>query len=120
MVEKYLYQEAANAREDVRRGFTYGGLVFEEYVAHCALADGTDTSFVADDEAYAFPVGTQNTFATYFAPADFLEAANTKGRSVYAKVEARKFNRGADLHTQSNPLPLCRRPAVLVKLTKSS
>ncbi|MGH8572392.1 MAG: major capsid protein, partial [Gammaproteobacteria bacterium] len=28
----------------------------------------------------------------------------------------RKFERGTDLHTQSNPLPMCHRPAVLVKL----
>ena len=59
---------------------------------------------------------TVETFATYFAPADFNETANTMGQQLYAKQEPRKFERGTDLHTQSNPLPMCHRPGVLVKL----
>ncbi|NCC25402.1 MAG: major capsid protein [Deltaproteobacteria bacterium] len=120
VVEKFLYQESSTTRDDIRRGFRFGGLTFEEYNAMCDLADGSTTRFIAAGEAYAVPEGTTNTFATYFAPADFMEAVNTKGQEIYAKVEPRKFNRGADLHTQSNPLPLCRRPGVIVKLTKNS
>jgi hypothetical protein len=45
------------------------------------------------------------------------ETANTLGQVLYAKQEPRKFERGTDLHTQSNPLPMCHRPGVLVKLT---
>ena len=52
-----------------------------------------------------------------FAPADFNETANTLGQALYAKQEPRKFDRGTDLHTQSNPLPMCHRPGVLIKLT---
>ena len=50
------------------------------------------------------------------APADFNETVNTLGQLLYAKQEPRKFERGTDLHTQSNPLPMCHRPALLVKL----
>jgi hypothetical protein len=64
----------------------------------------------------AFPLGTVDTFGTYFAPADFNETVNTLGQPLYAKQEPRKFERGTDLHTQSNPLPMCHRPGVLVKL----
>ena len=49
--------------------------------------------------------------------ADFNETVNTIGQTLYAKQEPRKFDRGTDLHTQSNPLPMCHRPGVLVKLT---
>jgi hypothetical protein len=62
-------------------------------------------------------VGTVDTFGTYFAPADFNETVNTLGQPVYAKQAPRQFDRGTDLHTQSNPLPMCHRPGVLVKLT---
>jgi hypothetical protein len=81
-------------------------------------ADGTLGSrrFIAAGEAHAFPVGTVDTFATYFAPADFNETVNTIGQPLYAKQEPRKFDRGTDLHTQSNPLPMCHRPGVLIKL----
>ena len=53
----------------------------------------------------------------YFSPADFNETVNTLGQPVYAKQEPRKFERGTDLHTQNNPLPMCHRPGVLVKLS---
>jgi hypothetical protein len=59
------------------------------------------------------------TFRTWFAPADFNETVNTVGLPIYAKLEPRKFNRGMDLHTQSNPLPMCLRPALLTKATMS-
>ena len=49
-------------------------------------------------------------------PADFNEAVGTVGQEYYAKQEPRKFGRGVDIHTQSNPLPLCMRPEVLVEL----
>ena len=71
---------------------------------------------IEDDEGHAFPLGTMDTFATYYAPADFNETANTMALPLYAKQEPRKFDRGTDLHTQANPLPLCHRPQLLVKL----
>lgn len=102
---------------DPRKGFKFGGLVFEEYVGNAPDADGTTRKFIADNEAHAFPIGTGETFKTYVAPADFVETTNTIGQEFYAKQEPRKFGRGIDLHTQSNPLPMCHRPGVLVKLT---
>jgi hypothetical protein len=101
----------------VRRGFTYGGITFEEYRGQATDTSGTARRFIAAGEAHAFPLGTIDTFGTYFAPADFNETVNTVGQPLYAKQEPRKFDRGTDLHTQSNPLPMCHRPGVLVKLT---
>ncbi len=115
------YAQGAMLRDDVRNGFAFGGIVFEEYVGKASYLDGAGISqtrdFIADGEAHAFPLGTVDTFATYFAPADFNETVNTLGQPIYAKQEPRKFDRGTDLHTQSNPLPMCHRPGVLVKLT---
>ena len=103
----------------MRSGFTYGGITFEEYRGQASDANGTVRKFIAPGEAHAFPLGTVDTFATYFAPADFNETVNTLGLPLYAKQDARKFERGTDLHTQSNPLPMCHRPRVLVKLTSA-
>lgn len=114
------WMEGAALRNDMRSGFTYGGITFEEYRGQATDPDGTVRRFIAADEGHAFPLGTVETFATYFAPADFNETANTLGQPLYAKQEPRKFERGTDLHTQSNPLPMCHRPAVLVKLFSSN
>ncbi len=116
--EAFTYwQQGAVLINDMRSGFTYGGITFEEYRGQATDANGTTRRFIAAGEAHAFPLGTVDTFGTYFAPADFNETANTLGQMLYAKQEPRKFDRGTDLHTQSNPLPMCHRPGVLVKLT---
>ncbi len=104
---------------DNRTNFTFGGITFEEYRGQATDAAGNVRKFVADDEAHFFPLGTASTFRTHFAPADFNETANTLGLPLYAKQAPRKFERGTDLHTQQNPLPLCLRPECLVRGTKA-
>lgn len=111
------WNDGAAQRDDMRDGFPLGGLVFKEYIAEASDGDGNIRRFIAANEGHAFPLGTQETFKTYFAPADFNETVNTLGKPIYVKQESRKFERGTDIHTQSNPLPMCHRPAVLVKIT---
>lgn len=113
------YQQGIYLFSDVRNGFPYAGITFEEYRGQASDINGTVRKFIAPGEAHAFPLGTVDTFATYYAPADFNETVNTLGQPLYAKQEPRKFERGTDLHTQSNPLPMCHRPGVLVKLTSA-
>ena len=108
-----------NNATDNRKGFRYAGVTFEEYLGHASDAAGADHVFVPAGTATFFPLGTMSTFRTWFAPADFNETVNTVGLPIYAKLEPRKFNRGVDLHTQSNPLPMCLRPALLNKATMS-
>jgi hypothetical protein len=100
----------------MRTGFTFADLVFEEYRGVASTIDGPPRRFIAAGDAHAFPLGTMDTFATYFAPADFNETDNTPGLPLYAKQQPRDFDRGTDIHTQSNPLPMCHRPALLVRL----
>lgn len=101
---------------DMRNGFTFAGLTFEEYRASTAGSDGNQKKYITAKDGHAFPEGTVNTFATYAAPADFTETVNTIGLPFYAKMEAMKFGRGMDVHVQSNVLPLCSRPEILVRV----
>ncbi len=91
------------------------GVIFEQYRA---VVNGT--RFIAAQEGHAYPEGTSATFATYYAPADFNEAANTIGLPIYVKTWAKEGDRGTVIHTQCNSLPLCHQPAVLVKVTTSN
>lgn len=110
-------QDALLSAEDRSRFFEFGGIMFEQYDAKApTTAGGSNNDFISAGEGHAFPLGTMDTFKLYNAPADFNETVNTLGLPYYAKQEPRKFNRGTDVHTQSNPLPMCRRPEVLVKL----
>ena len=87
------WQNGAILINDIRRGFTYGGITFEEYRGQATDTNGTVRRFIAAGEAHAFPLGTIDTFGTYFAPADFNETVNTVGQPLYAKQEPRKFDR---------------------------
>lgn len=126
------YQESALLRTDVRAGFEYGGVTWENYRGRLgsALADPDDetkdvdgstvTPFFADGEAYLVPIGPP-IFSTYFAPADFNETVNTVGLPIYAKqAPDPEFGRYTKLHTQSNPLCLCLRPRAVIKLSIAS
>ncbi|TSE33002.1 major capsid protein [Tepidimonas taiwanensis] len=91
------------------------GVVFEQY-----RASVNGQRFIAANEGHAIPVGTTDTFATYFAPADFNETVNTVALPFYAKTWPQEGDRGYVLHTQSNSLPLCHQPAALVKVFTSN
>ncbi len=107
-------------RDDLRRvGFHFGGIVFKEYQGSATDAAGNVRKFIPADTARAFPMGTTDTFKTHFAPANFNDTVGQLGQEVYARQEPRRMQQGTDIHTQSNPLAICRRPEVLVKLTKS-
>lgn len=102
---------------DYRRGFRFGGLVFEEYPAVWTDHDGVSRLAIASGEGHCFPEGTSQTFRTVVAPGNFLETANTIGQPYYAKQEEKKYGQGVDVYAESNVLPICLRPEVLVKVT---
>jgi hypothetical protein len=106
------YAEAAQRiGGDMRKGFSFGGLTFEEYRA---TVDGK--RFIDSGKAHAFPIGTNETFSNFGAPADFVETVNTSALPYYARQQNKDFNRGIDLHVQANQLPLVTRPATIVEL----
>lgn len=109
------WQDGQALRQDYRfTGFSFAGCTFENYRGSVSGVD-----FINTNQARFFPVGVPNLFVTYYAPADFMETANTIGLPIYAKKERMDFDRGMRLHVQKNPLCLCLRPKCLVKGTKS-
>ncbi len=107
------YSEAAQRiGGDMRKGFSFGGLTFEEYRG---VVDSK--RFIDSGKGHAFPIGTFETFSTFTAPADFVETVNTLALPYYARQQNKDFNRGIDLHVQANQLPMVSRPATIVELT---
>lgn len=110
-------------RGDPRRGFTFAGITFEEYRGQFPTLneDGTKTvrKLIPDGEARFFPLGTRDTFRTYFGPADYVEAVNLPGLEMYAKTvpDPSGKNKFVSISTQMNPLPICLRPQILVRGT---
>ena len=71
-------------------------------------------------EGIAFPMGTIDTFTTYGAPANLIEAANTVGLPLYARQLPRERGDGIDLLTEASILPVNKRPALAVRLFSSN
>jgi hypothetical protein len=93
-------------------GFMYQNIFFLNYRG---AVDAL--TFLADTVAYYFPTGVSGLFQEIVAPADFMETANTPGQLIYAKQEPLRFNKGVELHTQSNALYINTRPAAVIKST---
>lgn len=93
-----------------RRTFFYGGIDFEEYRGKVG-----SVQYIADDECRFFPVGTPGLFRMVFAPANFIETVNTIGLPFYSRQMVDPGSRWVDILMQSNPLPYCTRPRVLIQ-----
>lgn len=128
---KYYQSGPQILREDVRKGFTFGGITFEEYRGSASYIqeDGTSATqrFIPAGDVRFFPLGTTDTFTNFWAPPDFWGSVNqapvvsTPDAEVFvAPLEPKKFGKGMDVHTESNPLPLVKRPALLVRGTTSN
>ena len=120
--DAYRYFQATNQtiqplREDLRAGFRYGNILFEEYAPTVS-----GVPFVATADAAAFPVGAPGLFKTYYAPGDFIEAVNTNGLPKYAKVipDPSGLDKHVGVHVQTNPLCVCLRPEALIRFTTST
>ena len=102
---------------DPRKAFRFGGITFEEYRGKATNSAGSTVSFIGSGNAHFFPVGTQSTFQIHYAPANYFETVNTLGVPIYAKQVMTNDGKRVDVLAESNPLPICRRPGVLVKGT---
>lgn len=92
--------------------FEFGGIMWENYYG----TDDNEMVAVADDECRFFWTGVPGLYTESFAPADYIETVNTPGLPRYAKIAVdQRFQKFADIEAQTNPLPLCLRPATLCK-----
>lgn len=96
-------------RDDLRRGFTYGGVTFEEYRPGAGVT-------IRDNEAWAIPLGVSDMFIARYAPADYVETVNQVGIEMYSKAMPMDFDKGVILETQANWLHLNTRPNAVIRL----
>ncbi len=109
------------SRDDVNDAFNFAGVTIERVDEDFRYrqADGTFATreAVADNEAIAIPLGTPF-FKRYIAPPDTIQDANVPpSTKVFVSTDELPHGKGLDLHTESNVLPVCLRPDLIVKLT---
>lgn len=106
-------------RRDVRKGFMYQDILWVEYRGKATYMDENGEThvrpFIEPNTCRFLPTGTRDTFRNYYAPADWIETVNTVGIPKYSKVVPEQGGRYVEVLSESNPLPLCIRPKILVK-----
>lgn len=102
------------------RIFDFQNIRFREYYGSAPVRDANNQvvneRFIAPKHGHAFPVGTMDTFKTWFAPANDIRHVNTVGQPVYISPEVLKHGEGVELKSESDPLPIAKRPEVLVEI----
>jgi hypothetical protein len=109
------WENGSRLRADGREAFPFGGLMWERYRGTV----GT-TKFIADEEAYAFPMGSEELFLSRFAPGDYGDTVNTLGLPFYSSSERLPHGKGVELEAQSNPAHLNTRPKASIKLVSGA
>lgn len=102
----------------LRRTFDWAGVRWIE--VRDGVHNGTTTTrFIGTDEAYFLPLGTEDTFVSYFAPSNKLDLANTLGEEMYLFQRKNPNGESLDLELEFSQVHLLRRPQVVVKATRT-
>lgn len=99
----------------VYRRFSHAGLDYIEY-----RGSYNGTRLIPAGDAYAFPMGTMDTFISYYSPANKMALVNTIGQEAYVFQYRDPKDEGLLLQSESNQIHLVRRPATVVRLFSSN
>lgn len=98
------------------RSFELGGVTFVEYRGTYTDQNGVVQRFIPAGDAYAFPMGVQDMFQSYFAPALRFDTVNTVGQKVYYfEYMGEKMDK-IEVMSESNVLNAVLRPEAIIRL----
>lgn len=92
--------------------FVFGGITWTNYRGYVGTVP-----MVEANACYFYPTGVPSLFATFWAPADYIETVNTMGKPRYVKQYPMPNDKGINFDTQMNALNICTKPAVLQRGT---
>ena len=92
------------------RRFVFGGVTYIEY-----RGSYNGVALIPDNEAFMLPMGTSDTFVSYFSPANKFEYVNTLGEEVYVWTFRDPKGSKIEIESEHNALHLLRRPQTVVR-----
>lgn len=114
-------QNNLNLAQRLQNGFktgqyqeiTFNNVRFIRYLGF--RPDGT--AMIPAGKAYILPLGTSDTFVSYYAPAERFDTINTLGEEMYMWTQRSEDNTQIKVMTETNVAHLLRRPQVVVEAT---
>lgn len=108
-------------RNSLRKGlydiFEYKGVTFYRYIGGYKDANGDFQKFIPTGDAYFLPLGTQDTFVSYYSPANKFDLVNTLGEEAYVFMYEGTKGDKIEIESEHNAIHLVRRPQVIVRAT---
>lgn len=121
---KEAYKFYTSTQEPLRNGnwtqFRHGDITLIRYNGKFKDPAGNTVALIPADDAYYFPLGTSDTFKTYFSPANKFDLANTLGEQAYVFVYEDGKGSKIEIESESNLLNLMKRPQVVVRAVKGA
>lgn len=118
----YLYYQSTQEPLRNRQG---GGSIYREfvhgnvkYIEYRGAFNGT--ALIPAGEAYFLPMGIEDMFTTYHAPADHLDYVNTEGQETYMFVNRSQNGRKIEVESETAMLVANQRPELVIKATTSN
>lgn len=105
-----IQRNRAGGNNGLYREFNYGGIRFIE--VRTVLAG---QRLIPANEVVFVPVGTADTFVSYFGPANRLDFVNTMAERAYLWTYKDPKGTGIDIDGEFNVTHVIRRPALVVK-----
>lgn len=101
---------------DTGRVVNFGGIKFRE-----VRGVMSGQRLIKPDDGALVPLGTlPGTFETVYAPANTMSAANKPGQFLHIGQKVLDFDQGIMIRSESNPLPICWQPGLLVRIYSSN
>lgn len=92
------------------------GVSFESYTGVFENSAGASLKPVAEDRGYVFPGGTTEMFPEYDAPPNRRGHENVApNEEIFVSTKELDHAKGIDIDSESNKLPLCTRPDLLIE-----
>ena len=109
-----------NLGQDFGRVIDTGTLLLRESVGSVPVKGGTSELLMAADKGVAYPTGTSEMFTCYDAPPHHIDHVNQPGEEIFISEHVLPHGEGVELKSQSNALPVVKRPEALVEITTSN
>lgn len=111
--------------QDFGRTIDTGTLLLRESTGQMPVKDpGTgnivNEALMAPTLGVAYPAGTTEMFTTYDAPPHHMDHANEPGQEIFISEKILDHGAGVEFKSQSNALPIVKRPEALVEIISSN
>ncbi|WP_420104146.1 major capsid protein [Bosea sp. (in: a-proteobacteria)] len=106
--------------QDFGRMMDTGTLTIRESVGSVPMKGGVSELLMAADKGVAYPTGTSEMFTCYDAPPHHIDHVNQPGEEIFISEKILDHGEGVEFKSQSNVLPVVKRPEALVEIVSSN